>query len=53
MRHRFNDRWAPETLSLLAVVTLMAAFGAGLFYAGDSFREPQRTAQMAVPSLNP
>jgi hypothetical protein len=53
MQHRFKDRCAPETLNLFAVIVLMAVFAAGLFYAGDSFREPQRTAQLAVPNLNP
>jgi hypothetical protein len=53
MLHRFKDRCAPETLNLFAVIALMVVFAAGLFYAGDSFREPQRTAQLAVPNLNP
>jgi hypothetical protein len=53
MQHSFKDRCAPETVNLFAVIGLMAVFAAGLFYAGDSFREPQRTSQLAVPNLNP
>jgi hypothetical protein len=53
MQHRFKDRCAPETLSLFAFIALMTVFAAGLFYAGNSFREPQITAQLAIPNLNP
>jgi hypothetical protein len=53
MRHRFKDRCAPETLNLFAVIALMAVFAAGIFYAGESLRVPERTAQLAVPNLNP
>jgi hypothetical protein len=53
MQHRFKGRCAPETLNLFAVIALMAVFAAGLFCAGDSFREPQRTTHLAVPNLNP
>jgi|HubBroStandDraft_2_1064218.scaffolds.fasta_scaffold2173352_1 hypothetical protein len=53
MQHRFKERPAPETLNLLAVIAFMALFAGGLVYAGESLREPQRTAQLAVPNLNP
>jgi hypothetical protein len=41
----------PETLRLLVFVALVTVFAAG--HAGDLFREPQRTAQLVVPNLNP
>jgi hypothetical protein len=53
MQLHFKGRCAPEILNLLAVIALMTVFAAGLFYAGESFREPQRIAQLAVPNLNP
>jgi hypothetical protein len=46
-------RRAPETLSLLAIIVAMTMFGAGIFYVGASLHEPQRTAQFALPDLNP
>jgi hypothetical protein len=53
MQHRFKERHAPEMLNLFALIAFMALFGVGLFYAGESFSVPQRTAQFAVPNLNP
>lgn len=53
MQHRFRDRCTSETLTLLTVIALMGLFAAGLFYAGNTLRPPQRTAQLAVPNLNP
>jgi hypothetical protein len=53
MQHRLKGRFDSETLNLIAVIAFMAVFAAGLFYAGDSFRVPQRTAQLAVPNMNP
>ncbi len=53
MQPRFKGRCPPETLNLFALIALMVVFAAGLFYAGDSFREPQKTAQLAVPNLTP
>jgi hypothetical protein len=50
---RFNERNAPDKINVFAVIAFMALLGAGLFYAGDSFRAPQVTAQLAVPNLNP
>jgi hypothetical protein len=49
MQHRSKDRCAPETLRLLAVITSMAVFAAGLSTRAISFREPQKTAPTAVP----
>lgn len=44
---------AAETFSLLAIVLAMAMFGAGIFYEGAALQEPQRTAQLVLPDLNP
>jgi hypothetical protein len=53
MQHRFKERLATETLNLFALVAFMALFAAGLFYAGESLQEPQKTAQLAIPNLDP
>ncbi len=52
MQSRFKER-ALDTLNLLPVFAFMILFAAGLLYAGESLREPQITAQLAVPNLNP
>jgi len=51
--HRFKKHLATETLNLFALVAFMALFAAGLFYAGASLNVPQKTAQLAIPNLNP
>jgi hypothetical protein len=53
MQDRLKSGIAPETLSLFALIVAMAMFGAGILYAGDSLREPQKTAQLVLPDLNP
>ena len=53
MQHRFKEHIAPETLNLFALIAFMALFGAGLFYTGESLNPPQKTAQLAIPNLNP
>lgn len=42
-----------ESLSLFAMVTFMALFAAGIAYEGVLLKEPQRTAQLVVPNMDP
>lgn len=53
MHDRVRHGIAPEKLSLLALVVAMAMFGAGIFYAGASLKQPQKAAQLVIPDLNP
>jgi hypothetical protein len=51
MRFHLEDRYAPETLSKLAIIAFMGLFAAAVLYEGSSFMVQSRTAQLAVPSL--
>ncbi len=42
-----------EVLSLFAMIVFMALFAAGIAYEGALLKEPQRTAQLVVPNMNP
>jgi hypothetical protein len=42
-----------ETLGLFATIVFMSLFTAGIAYEGVLLKEPQRTAQLVVPDLNP
>ena len=42
-----------ETLGVFALVAFMTLFAAGITYEGALLKEPQKTAQLALPNLNP
>jgi CHASE1-domain containing sensor protein len=42
-----------ETLSLFAMIAFMSLFAAGIAYEGALLQQPQKTAQLVVPNMDP
>jgi hypothetical protein len=50
---RFKSDKLGDVSSLCVLILATALFAGGLAYEGNALKPPQRTAQLALPDLNP